>query len=126
MTNSRTKGAAGEREVARILQDQLGIELTRNLDQTRDGGYDLLGLPGWAIEVKRYKTAGKAERQAWWKQAVEQAGEDLQPVVIYRLDRQGWRVMMAWPEELFPIGDMRGIADIDIDLWCAVVRENME
>ena len=48
-----TKGKSAERELAKLLGDHLGLELSRNLDQTRDGGYDLIGLPGIALEVKR-------------------------------------------------------------------------
>ena len=49
----RTKGAGGERELARLLQEHLGIPVNRNLQQTRQGGADLIDVPGWAIEVKR-------------------------------------------------------------------------
>jgi len=127
MTNSRTKGAAGEREFAKMIHDHLGLEVTRNLDQTRDGGYDLLGIPGWAVEVKRYKTAGRSERREWWQQSLAQARDaGLLPVVIYRLDRQPWRAMVAWQDkDLFPDGDLRGVADIDVELWFALVRETL-
>jgi len=43
--NSRNKGAAGEREVAKIIENLLGLECKRNLDQWRSGGFDLEG-PG--------------------------------------------------------------------------------
>lgn len=89
MTNSRTKGRAGEQEVARILRDELGLVVTRNwAQQAAEGGVDLLGVPGWAIEVKRQK----AWSNDWWPQAAAQArrtGE--RPVLIYRLDRKPWK-----------------------------------
>ena len=34
---ARNKGAAGERELAALLQDQLGFVVKRNLGQARDG-----------------------------------------------------------------------------------------
>jgi len=51
--SQRKKGKAGELEIARLLRDHLGADITRNLLQARQGGADLLGVPGWAIEVKR-------------------------------------------------------------------------
>lgn len=126
MTNSRTKGAVGEREAAQLIHDHLGFDVVRNLDQTRDGGHDLIGVPGWAVEVKRYRTAGAADRKSWWNQAVAQATPlNLRPVVIYRLDRQQWRAMVAWPNELFPVGDITGVADVEFELWAAIVRETL-
>ena len=90
--NSRNKGAAGEREVAKIIDDLLGVKVQRNLDQWRAGGYDLTGLEGWAIEVKRAK---KPLLTAWWAQTIEQAkAHQLKPVLWYRLDNQKWRVVV--------------------------------
>ena len=51
--NSRGKGKRGELEFVNYLRDELGEGITRNLDQTRDGGRDILGVPGFCIEVKR-------------------------------------------------------------------------
>ena len=66
----RTKGAAGERELARLLRDHLGAEVVRNWVQARPGGADLLGVHGWAIEVKR---AARARLNEWWQQTCQQA-----------------------------------------------------
>ena len=41
--SERRKGADGERELAKLLYDRLGVELKRNLEQSRNGGYDLEG-----------------------------------------------------------------------------------
>ena len=60
VTNSRTKGRAGEQEVARILRDELGLEIHRNwAAQAHHGGCDLITVPdiGWGIEIKRVKEA---------------------------------------------------------------------
>ena len=63
---SRNKGQRGERAVAKLLMDatkelyeELGIEqpeFKRNLMQTQNGGYDLVGLDYLAIEVKWQET----------------------------------------------------------------------
>lgn len=88
----RRKGADGERELVRLLRDHLGVEPVRNLNQSRDGGYDLfiMGIQDIALEVKR---AAAPRLASWWAQAVEQAGDHI-PVLAYRLDRQEWRFIM--------------------------------
>lgn len=91
MVNSRTKGKAGEREVVNMLKDA-GFDACRNLQQTRDGGFDIDGLKKVAIEVKRSKVP---LINKWWTQAVKQAGDDKLPVLAYRLDRQKWKVMVT-------------------------------
>ena len=53
MVNSRDKGATFEREVCSLIREHLGVEAKRNLMQTAEGGFDVLGVPGWAIECKR-------------------------------------------------------------------------
>ncbi len=68
MTNSRRKGRAAEQEVARLLKELLGLEIRRNWQaQSAEGGHDLVGIPGWAIEVKR---AERVRLSEWWEQAL--------------------------------------------------------
>lgn len=91
--NSRAKGVSGERELARLLRDELGVGVVRNLAQAREGGADLLGIDGWAIEVKRAKTAAPATLRAWWAQAEVQAERAMaRPALAWRTDRSEWRV----------------------------------
>ena len=86
--SQRTKGIGGEREVANLLREALDIDVTRNWQaQSAIGGFDLTGIPGWAIEVKRAKTEHVAQ---WWQQTVTQAQKySLKPVLIYRIDGHG-------------------------------------
>lgn len=74
------------------------IGLRRNLDQVREGGHDILGLDGWAIEVKRYAEVLPADVERWWGQAVEQAKKitwkHVQPALAYRADRRPWRIVV--------------------------------
>lgn len=93
MINSRAKGKAGEHELIKLLHDHLGVKLQRNLVQTRSGGYDLVGLDGYAIECKRAK---EADLNNWWKQAHAQADDNM-PVLAYRLDRMDWRFVVPIP-----------------------------
>lgn len=51
---SRTKGKAGEREIAAIVRDITGWDVRRRVRQ-HDSDDDLVGIPGWAPEVKRHK-----------------------------------------------------------------------
>lgn len=97
--NSRAKGKAGERELINelkvLLPPELTSELTRNLDQTRDGGHDILGLGDWALEVKRYAEVLPADLERFWNQAIEQARKDeKRPALAYRQDRRPWRVVV--------------------------------
>jgi len=96
--SSRSKGASAEREVAVLihqeLQDVLEKRPQRNLLQTRDGGHDLVGLPGVALEVKRVEQLSLAK---WWAQACRQADDvGLLPVLVYRQSRQPWCFVLPW------------------------------
>ena len=73
---AKNKGSEGERELARLLVGwagpQRGLDLKRNLEQTRGGGHDLVGLEayGMAVECKRVE---QKNINSWWSQAVRQA-----------------------------------------------------
>lgn len=127
--NSRQKGASGEREFIAELKEWLGDMadgLKRNLEQTREGGHDIVGLGNWALEVKRYAKASDGLIARWWEQAVEQAGNDRIPVLAYREDRQEWRIRI-------PIGivtpsvttsnDLAWTIEVSPELFAAIVRE---
>ncbi len=88
--SKRNKGAAGERELAAILTEELGQVVKRNLGQARDGADDIT-IAHFRIEVKRQETV----RIDKWSEQVEacaKAGEV--PVVIYRRNGQPWRVCL--------------------------------
>jgi hypothetical protein len=127
--NSRNKGAAFEREISKLILDNLGIKTQRQLVQYQQAGLsDLVGLPGWSVECKRYKAASHADKRTWWKQACISAElEGGLPVVIYKVDRQEIRCIIALqPEdELFEVSDYQGTADISLELWFALVRESL-
>lgn len=96
--NVRQKGQRGEREASVLLQEwaepvtrAMGVSeiaLHRNLDQSRVGGYDLLGLDWLALEVKRHENLQVSQ---WWKQTVRQANADQIPFLMYRQNRTPWR-----------------------------------
>ena len=123
MTNSRTKGRAGEQEVARTLRDELGLDITRNWMMQAANGViktDLLGVEGWAIEVKR----AKKWSNDWCAQSRNQAtAVSWKPVLIYKLDYHSWRVRCFARD----IGCAHHHFPIEMDLldWCEVVREEI-
>ena len=82
--SQRTKGATGEREVCAILHDVLGVDVHRNLSQTRDGGTDIV-MGKFRIEVKRRKRIGNLyEWMAQSERACTAPGQI--PVVVARQD----------------------------------------
>jgi len=112
--SQRRKGATAERELAHLLSDALGLDCARNLEQTRSGGFDLLGVDPWALEVKRHETL---QLNAWWRQACLQA-ERMIPALAYRKSRQPWRFRVPLPVLLgrFEGGyDRAPIAELDFD-----------
>lgn len=89
----RNKGARGERELAKLLGEAMGADLTRNLNQWREGGPDLLSaaLPWLALEVKRCETVTLG---AWWRQATAQATPGQIPALAYRQSRRPWQFII--------------------------------
>lgn len=90
---SRNKGATGEREVAALLRDRLGLDLKRRLAQYQAGGHDLDGWDGVCVEVKRHKKATQGDIATWWQQTLEQAQGEI-PLLAYRADQQKWRFVI--------------------------------
>ena len=118
---SRNKGRSGEQEIVRILKDELGlgIAVTRNYaQQAHTGGVDVLGVPGWAIEVKRAKQFS----EGWWTQTAEQAARvGDQPVLLYRLDRKRWRAKCCGCS----VGLHHFQFEMDLMDWITIVREQI-
>nr|WP_320050743.1 hypothetical protein [uncultured Desulfuromonas sp.] len=118
----RNKGAAGERELAKLLSDELGADITRNLLQTREGGHDLDGLTGWALEVKRQE---RLNLTAWWKQTVEQAQRTGQkPVLAYRQSRRPWSFVVRL-NDIWPALTGDHTAQLSLDAFCLLFREQI-
>lgn len=91
--HQRTKGQGGEREAARLLSDLTGHAVTRRVRQ-HAGDFDLIGVDGWAVEIKRAAHLTRATVAGWWLQACRQAGAH-RPLLLYRQDRQPWRAVWA-------------------------------
>ena len=89
----RTKGQSGEREAAHEIRRHTGWEVQRRV-RNAAGDSDLVGVPGWSVEIKRYASATPSQIGGWWDQCVAQSEGEL-PVLFYRLDRMAWRAV--WP-----------------------------
>ncbi len=91
--SNRNRGAAAERELARWIKDELGVEVSRNLKQyQRSQEGDLTPLGPFLLEVKYHARLNVRE---WWKQAVVSAKAcGLIPVVAYKVSRKGWRFLL--------------------------------
>lgn len=132
MTNSRNKGANGEREVAQELWRELGMTFKRDLQQYQVGerGDLVCDDPAWPflIEVKR-RANGWTCVPAWEAQAFRAAADTkLHPAIIYRFDRQQWRVRVYLDAVIEAVG---GVAtsghwlETDIQGFAWVAREIM-
>lgn len=136
--NSRAKGAAGEREwiaeLAPWLGDWVKQQVKRNLDQTREGGHDIVGLGNWAPEIKRYRSCTESDIRGWWEQAVEQAKTRSKlPALAYRVDYRPWRVRVPMAHLCGPEGIPDGVychidwtAEVGMESFCHLVRESMD
>jgi hypothetical protein len=106
LVNSRNKGAGFERVIVNKINTILeskGIEdrVKRNLDQYQTKGMADIYWNKFAIECKRYKNNGKQNiyKNEWWQQAVNSAGDNLIPILIYKFDRKS--IMCVAPLFLF-------------------------
>lgn len=93
----RNKGANFERDCCKLIADQLGYEVRRNLDQYQvKEKCDIELADLFAIECKRYaaKTGGWFQPE-WWKQAEKSAALcNMIPCLFYRYDRQPLRIVL--------------------------------
>lgn len=137
--HSRNKGASAERELARIIYDELGIRMVRNLEQSRRGGHDLIpytdqddsvsaSLARFAFEVKRHSRATPHLLKGWWAQTCQQAeAQHLIPCLCYRQDRMGWRVVIPLSAVRLDIPKTDGLdwtVELSVPAFAALIRES--
>lgn len=91
MTNSRQKGARGERELARILREY-GYDCRRGQQYCgANGDADVVGLEGIHIECKRVERLKLEDAVA---QSVRDSRAGELPAVFHRKNNFGWLVTM--------------------------------
>lgn len=91
MINSRNKGAAGEREFAKICREHGYDESRRGQQFSGIEGEDVVGLPGIHIEVKRVEALNIEKAMA---QSRRDAKEGEIPIVAHRKNRCEWLITM--------------------------------
>ncbi len=91
--SNRNRGAAAERELARWIRDELGIDTSRQLKQYQQAQhFDLTPVGPFGIEAKYH---ARINVKDWWRQAVVSAkASSLIPVVAYKVARKGWRFVL--------------------------------
>lgn len=90
--NSRTKGAAGEREWSAYLNEHFGLHARRGQQRSGLDQADVIdGIPGTHVEVKRVEALNIHK-------AIDQATRDapphLAPYVAHRRNRGPWLVTL--------------------------------
>lgn len=126
---SRTKGANAERQVIKLLHDQLGVKLRRNLLQSIEGGHDLQEdgcLRDFAIEIKHYAKVTNGLVNQWWIQATEQAEKaNKTPVLFYRGNREEFKVMIEGRAIGGLLSESLECVTLSVGAFCHLVRENI-
>jgi hypothetical protein len=116
----RSKGQRGEREVAKLIADHLGFEVKRQVRQ-HDGDSDLVGVPGWSIEVKNHKQATRAQVEKWWYQAVAQGNNDEMICLAYKRQPGWWRFVWHPTKQSAYDYTLEGA----VEAWACYVREQL-
>lgn len=102
--NSRQKGAAGERELARILRDY-GYDTRRGQQYSgANGDADVVGLPGIHIECKRAERLNISDAMA---QSIGDARPGEIPTVFHRKNCEPWKTTMLTDDWLKLYGNQR-------------------
>lgn len=132
MVNGRVKGANFEREICRMLQEELSTEASpvepkRDLEQYRAAERgDVIGIDGWTIECKRYSSnAGNGYKPAWWSQVTEAANASgTEPVLIYKYDRQPIKCVVRLSSINADYANKDNVAEISFATLCMLIRES--
>mgnify|MGYP003651824939 FL=1 len=128
--NSRNKGAAFERDIAKILneffiEEGIDYQTKRNLDQYQQKNQCDLDMPHFAVECKFYKE-GDLLRPAWWDQVCKSCNGKI-PALIYKFNRRPIRVCV--PLSAINTGwdvDHSKVAVLSMDDFLSVLATNWE
>ena len=126
--NSRNKGAAFERDIAKILNEffiaeGIDYQTKRNLDQYQQKDKCDLDMPYFAVECKFYKE-GDLLRAAWWDQVCKSCNGKI-PALIYKFNRRPIRVCV--PLSAINTGwdvDHSKVAVLSMDDFLSVLATN--
>ena len=126
----RAKGQNFERKVAKLFNQHFGLSVERNLQQSINGGDDLMGIPFFSVECKKHNTKAIG---TWWRQCIDQATKlNKMPVLIYELPRKKPVVVMRYDDvkdvprnvfEEYPTASNRlfvGLVELTWEQFCRV------
>ena len=121
--NSRGKGATGEREFCKWLQENLKLDFLpqRNLDQVREGGADIIDVLPFSFEVKRCQGL---DLRGWWRQVVIASSDEQIPVVAFRQNNMQWKFLISAKN----IGLNKGfiqLEELEAKRWLLNIREGI-
>lgn len=127
--DSRAKGARVEREFAALCAEHLGLtRVQRNLEQSRSGGHDIEGIPGWAPEIKARKQAPTpSELSDMWMQCCRQAELVLaKPLLAVKVNLRGWSCYMDASDLAGDVFDKGERISMSFSAWCQVYRASAQ
>lgn len=102
--NNRQKGAAGERELARILREY-GYNTRRGQQYSgANGDADVVGLPGIHIECKRVERLNISDAMT---QSIKDAKPGEMPTVFHRKNCEPWKTTMLTSDWLKLYGNQK-------------------
>lgn len=119
MTNSRAKGARGERALANYLKER-GYEARRGQQYSgANGDADVVGLPHVHIECKWVEKVTPSMMADYMKQSMNDANHGEIPVVIHKQNRRGWKVTMN-------AGDLVQMVSKDTRIWGSTIKVTLD
>ena len=119
MTNSRAKGARGERALANYLKEH-GYDARRGQQYSgANGDADVVGLPGIHIECKWVEKVTPSMMADYMKQSMNDANYNETPVVIHKQNRRGWKVTMN-------AGDLVQMVSRDTRIWGSTIKVTLD
>ena len=106
--NSKQKGSRNEREVAELIR-KYGFEARRSAQYCGNTGdaADITSSLPYHIEVKHQE---RLEIDKWWEQAVHDS-KGKEPILVFRKNRQRWRVCMDFEHFLSLMKNVLATAD---------------
>lgn len=93
---SRNKGIRAERELKNLFRvsfPEYKDRFERNQNQSDNGGHDIIGLPGYAPEVKN---VADFYINPMWAQTIDQSKRvNDTPVLFRKINLKGWKVYLS-------------------------------
>lgn len=126
---AKAKGYRGEVEILQMMQGIVTEEFQREgcaglapeLKRSPNGR-DIVGVPWIAPEVKRheptngYDEVTENQKAGWWQQCKINAGNNREPVLLYRANFQPWKCRMFVRVET-PRSMVRAPADVSLEVF---------